>query len=310
MQYGVAVRGVHPQHHFLQRRADGQRGERLRQLRPVPARHRPRWTDVEHDPVGGGPVAFREAGERLAHGGQRQQAHEFQPGIADPAGRVGDRDQVAYLGEREQPVVGRVVVRDAVEQVHVLGRGQPVQREVAQPPQVQPLGEHRVQVAVQRLLDEAALRLAVGQVLGAQVLGYLAGGRHRDVQPPQWTVEPAVGEQLPYLAGEGVDAGQVALPPGEQVDDHPAVRVGRREVRRHRAGEPGQLRQRRERGDQVDPLSLDVVVGGADEITVVHGEVQRTEVAGAVVAPGVDLQEHLVEPRVVAAPPVPQEHAP
>ena len=58
---------------------------------------------------------------------------------------VAQDGQVADVGERDEPlVVGHLAALDA-EQVHVGGRGQPGQLESGQPPQAQPLGDHRVQ---------------------------------------------------------------------------------------------------------------------------------------------------------------------
>ena len=88
------------------------------QLRPALARHGQRWADVQDDPVERRAAARRELGERLAHGGQRLQPHPRQQRQRhDLPGLVAHRGQVPHLGDREQPRVRRVVVRDAAEQL-------------------------------------------------------------------------------------------------------------------------------------------------------------------------------------------------
>ena len=57
------------------------------------------------------------------------------------------RRQVAHLGEREQPLVLGVGTRGAAEHVDVLGRGEPLELEFAEAPQLQPVAHHRVQPA-------------------------------------------------------------------------------------------------------------------------------------------------------------------
>ncbi len=70
--------------------------------------------------------------------------------------RVAQRGHVADLGQRDQPLVGRVVLGDHVEQVGVLRGGQPGAVEVLQPPQVQPLPGQRVHVADGPVLGQPA----------------------------------------------------------------------------------------------------------------------------------------------------------
>ena len=54
----------------------------------------------------------------------------------DLAPLVADDGELAHLGERDQPLVGRVLRRHALVEQHVLGRLEPGHVEVAQPPQV------------------------------------------------------------------------------------------------------------------------------------------------------------------------------
>ena len=69
---------------------------------------------------------------------------------------VADDGELAHLGQRDEPLVGGVVPGDAVVEQHVLGRLEPGDVEVAQPPQVEPAADHRVDAADQvGLLDLA-----------------------------------------------------------------------------------------------------------------------------------------------------------
>ena len=147
--------------------------------------------------------------------------------------RIGDRTgpgvthrhEVTDLGEGEEPVVLRVVVGDPGEEVDILGRGQPLQGEVRQPPQVEPLAEHRVEVAVEHVLDEAAIRaLAEGDVLGAVALVVVAGtGGHGEVEPVQRPAEVAPRDPVGQVRGRRRDIRSVPFAPGHQVDDDPCV---------------------------------------------------------------------------------------
>ena len=102
----------------------------------------------------------RERGQRLAASPPAPAAPSAPAaGSATAPVASGHGGEVAHLGEREQPVVVGVVVRPrrgtrTRPRPRAAGRSS----EVGQPPQVQPLGQHRVQVAVERFLDELAVR--------------------------------------------------------------------------------------------------------------------------------------------------------
>ena len=66
---------------------------------------------------------------------------------------VADDGELAHLGQRDEALVGLVVARDAVVEQDVLGRLEPGDLEVAQPPQVQPPADHRVHAADEVVLD-------------------------------------------------------------------------------------------------------------------------------------------------------------
>ena len=84
---------------------------------------------VEQQPVPVQALARRPAGLHGAHRLERLAHHPLElRQRGDAAGLVADRREVAHLGERDEPLVARVLVRDGAEQVDVLGRGQPLER--------------------------------------------------------------------------------------------------------------------------------------------------------------------------------------
>jgi hypothetical protein len=199
-----------------------------------------------------------------------------------------------------------------MEEVYVLGRREPPQREIAQAPQIQALGEHRVQVAVQRLLDErAAVGLAKRQVLGPQVLGDRAlGARDGDVHPPQWLSKRAPGQQVGHRRGGRADVGPFADPPGGQVHHHVLGRpAGPCQVGRDGTGQRRQVVQRRVRGDQVHAPAGLREAGRTQQVAVPFVERQVDEVLGPVVPAHVHLEQQLAEPVAAAVTPLPQQRA-
>ncbi len=82
-----------------------------------------------------------EAADRLEH--LDEHPLELRDGDDAPV-VVADRGEVAHLGEGEQPLVLGICASDAVEEVDVLGRGQPLEGEVRKSPQVQAVAHHRV----------------------------------------------------------------------------------------------------------------------------------------------------------------------
>ena len=140
---------------------------------------------------------------------------------------VADGREVADLGEREQPLVLGVVTRDPVEQVHVLGGVEPGDGEPAQPVQVEPLGQHRVHVPVERVLDQAVGARPEAVVVGDRRprVGRLGGDRDVDAvhRPP----EPGGGEGAPQLCGDGVDVARLPRLPQVHVEDGLRAPTGR-----------------------------------------------------------------------------------
>ena len=82
---------------------------------------------------------------------ERVNQHPLQLGQRGQASTgIPDGGQVAHLGEREEALLLRVLARRAAKQVDVLRRRrQPLEREVREPPQPQPLGHLRMQAAEQ-----------------------------------------------------------------------------------------------------------------------------------------------------------------
>ncbi len=113
-----------------------------------------RRPDVDDDPVGVEALLRRpprlRAADRVEAGGDgvlgRRQRDQ-------PAVVLAQRGQVAHLRERDEALVGRVLPRHALEEVDLLvRRRQPGQVELAQPLQLHPLRDVRVQAADQPLL--------------------------------------------------------------------------------------------------------------------------------------------------------------
>ena len=138
-----------------------------------------RGPDVQPDVVGVEPGAGAERGagpaDRLEAVGQRP-LDVRQRG--DLAGLVAHDDELAHLGERHEALVLGVAGGDGVQQQHVLGRLEPGELEVAQPPQVEPAADHRVHVAHRPVLLHRPVRLrAEGEVADlALVVGHDADG--------------------------------------------------------------------------------------------------------------------------------------
>ena len=103
---------------------------------------------VEQQPVPVQALARRAARLERAHRLERLAHHPLELGQrGDAAALVAHRREVADLGERDEALVLRVLARLGAEQVDVLGRGHALERELAQAPDVHPLGEHRVHAA-------------------------------------------------------------------------------------------------------------------------------------------------------------------
>ena len=116
-----------------------------------------RGPDVQNDPVPLQPAARLTVGLEAADRLERLHQHPLELGQRGdvPVGVV-QRRQVAHLGQREQPLVLRVLARDAVEQIDVLGRRAAGPARTPQPGELQAVRHHRVQAAQHLVLDQAA----------------------------------------------------------------------------------------------------------------------------------------------------------
>ena len=85
----------------------------------------------------------------------------------DAARFVPHRRYVAHFGACDQSLIFGVIPGDGVEQVNVFRRRQPLNVEVAEAPQVQPLGHHRMQSSIELFLLVGVLAGPVGEVLHA-----------------------------------------------------------------------------------------------------------------------------------------------
>ena len=176
------------------------------------------------------------AGQHVLQLGQRHQ----------PAVRLAQRRQVADLAHRDQPLVGLVALRHGLEQVDLLvRRRQPGEVELAQPVQLQPLGDLRVQAADQPVLGEPP----------APTRPRWPGGRNvkwccmaEPLVPTTVTVTRAIRapcrrqrarrQQLAEPRRERVGV-RLARPGDVQVGDHAAVGRLARPARRPRRARPG-----------------------------------------------------------------------
>ena len=72
--------------------------------------------------------------------------------VARCARFIPHRSYVAHFRAREQPLILRVIAGDGMEQVDIFDRRQPLNLEIAEPPEMQPFAHHGVESAVELLL--------------------------------------------------------------------------------------------------------------------------------------------------------------
>ena len=102
---------------------------------------------------------------------------------------VAHRGEVAHLGEGEEALVARVLSRHAVEEVDALRRRQALEVEVGEAPEMEALGEHRVDAAAQALFRETAGGIAAE--------GQVAHGVHQPGRSRPMVTLSTVGGQMP-----------------------------------------------------------------------------------------------------------------
>ena len=183
---------------------------------------------VEQQPVPVQALARRALRLERAHRLERLAHHPLELGQrGDAPVLVAHRREVAHLGERDQALVLRVLARLGAEQVDVLGRRHPLERELAQPPDVHPLGEHRVHAA------QVGALLAVG----ARTCARRPPARARTRRGPplrQLRLAQRAGEVV-VLGAQHVDVGEHRSPSGTRARGRrarAARRAGRRARRR------------------------------------------------------------------------------
>ncbi len=128
---------------LLQPRARGRRQHPLGEELQFGAGEVARRPDVDDDPVGGEPGAGRPPGLGPADRVEARRQGVLRRGQGGQAAvGLAQLDEVADLRQGDQPVVGRVLLRHAAEQVDLLvGGGQAGQVERAQPLQLHALGD-------------------------------------------------------------------------------------------------------------------------------------------------------------------------
>jgi hypothetical protein len=181
--------------------------------------------DVDEDPVPLEAVLGPAMGLEMTNRLERLEEHPFHLREADePALGVEGGRQVAHLGEREEALVLRVLPRDALEEVDVLGRREPLDVEALEAPEVEALADHRVHRPVELLLDEAAVARPEREVLHAAHAEARAGGREREDDADDARSEPGgVGEALD-LRRPCLGVAERAGTPGVDVDEDVVLR--------------------------------------------------------------------------------------
>ena len=285
---------------FFQARAGRGRPDPVDEGSDLLAGQLDRRPDVDHDPVGVEPLVLRPL--RLDGADRVEAARQdvFQGGQRDEAAvRLAQRRQVADLAHRDQPLVGGVALSRGLEQVDLfVRRRQPGEVERAQPVQLQPLGDLRVQAPDELVFREPRGTRAEGEAVPH---GRAAGAGHgkRDPRQPR-----RPGQQLAEAHRERVRV-RLPRPRDVQVGHHSAsrwdgppvpARAGRsRSGERPQGGDRvGKVREVGGRGGYQGPLG-----DGGEELAAVNGA--RGDVGQllvAVVAAG----QHLKQRPVVRAP--------
>ena len=255
---------------------------------------------VEHDLVHVQSLRWRPLGLEDSDAGHRlhQLALEVRQ-LHRRAGPVPHRGDVAHLRHGEQPLVLGIASRRPVEEVDVLlRRGQPLQPEVGEPLQPQPLRHHGMEVAVQLLLPVAALRYRpIGEVQGAGHAEPPAGPADGDHHPAQPAGERHPGQDLAHLFLGHVVVGLGTGPPHVEIEYHVLVEGNVGDERHHGLGRPVQLGVGGEGGQQVDATALVVVLRRGDDAPVHWHHPQPFELTDPVVAAGQGF-EHQAAPEI------------
>ena len=148
---GIGNAGAHD--HLFQSQAFGRGRQPAHDVVQFIAVEIERRPDIQQDavpiePLTGWPPRLKQAdaGDRLGqHALQMRQLH-------DAAGRVPHRCYVTNFRAGKQPLIFGVVAGDGMEQVDVFHRRQALNIEIAEPPQMQALGHHRMDSAIELFL--------------------------------------------------------------------------------------------------------------------------------------------------------------
>ncbi len=215
----VAVAHADPELDHLEPESGARAREAADDLAGFGRRELHRRPRVQQQAVPVQPAARGPAGLERAHRLERAAHHPLQLGQGgDAAVLVAHGREVAHLGQRDEPLVARVLVRGRAEEVDVLRGRQALEVELAQPPHVHPLGHHRMQAAERGILG-------VGPVAGARERAHvdraLARLRRQHEHDARDRVrQPGLGEQraeIDPVRAQRVDVGEQRLAGGDRL---------------------------------------------------------------------------------------------
>ena len=252
-------------------------------------RHVEDGPDVQDHTVAVETLAGRPARLHAADRPQRLEEHPLELGQLDHVPRgAAHRREVADLRHDEEPLVARVALGHGPEEVHVVPRRQPLEVEVLQPVQLQPLRHHGVRVAEEGLLGVAPR----GQGAEREVL-HPGRPRGHDHDPPERPREGRPGQHRPGF--RGVRLGLARPGPSPEEDVAHQVPTGR-----DGGGQPSHAVERRgEAGlggvgqERVVRAALAIVARHREGMAVDALHVDPVEGADPVEAPEQDLQDGL-----------------
>jgi len=233
-------------------------------------------------------------GLEAAHPGQRLVQHPLEVGqLHHPPGGVAHRGEIAHLGHREEALVLGVVAGHAQVEEDVLHRGQALQVELGEPPELHAAEEHGVDAAVAPVLGEIAGATTEGEVLLAGLAPEaVPGHRHRHRRPPHRAGEAGGGQRRPHPLDSLLDRSRRERAPQVQLERQLHLRRCLGGEAGQDPGGPGHLAHRRETGVEPDAAALARVLGHRTAHCVLHPDGDRPHRRDAVVA----AQERLHQP--------------
>ena len=261
--------------------------------------HRP---DVQKHAVPLQPAARLAVRLEAADSRERLDEHALELGQGDrTAVGVAHGGQITHLGQGEEPLVVRVGAAHTVEEVDILDRGQPVEREAREPGQAQSVRHRRVQAAQRLILDEPLRRgpeRERGQRRHAAALLRPADGHHHAVHAGG---QHHAGERGVQLLGER-RAGRGLRRRVDVEVGHRQVAAGhRRRPVRKRVGGTLELGKRHVRRRELTARSLAAVAGEQERMPVQRRLVEPLERADTVEATRDDLAQQAAQLRAGVA---------